>query len=177
VDPDVNQQILAELGAMRRLNKRAWVIALILFTAFVLSLVYAIPACVAGDRGIVGIFINAEPDFRVVDSVIPDSPAAQAGVRAGDRIISVAGYSTAEMQTPQELVKRAYGPPDSDLELQVQHSNGEEPIKMRLRRVAPAEPRKIPDDFNPNQASMPHEKSNQPLQPTPSRLVSSLLYD
>ena len=127
---------------------RAWVKPTLLF-----SLLSSVALDVrAADRGIIGITIVGEPDFRVVESVLAGSPAYLAGIRAGDHILAIGDYPTAKLQTVGEFLSRVSGPPGSEVELQLKRSEAEPVRKIKLRRIAPVESRKIPADFNRYQA-------------------------
>src|ERR1051326_1534806 len=99
-------------------------------TAILLSSVHA------GERGIVGITVDAAPDFRIITRVVPDSPAAQAAVQVGDRIVAIDGHSTAELHSAQELVSRASGATGTQVELQLERKGATAPLRLRIRRVA-----------------------------------------
>jgi len=101
----------------------------------------------AGDRGFVGITVRS--DFGTVASVLPDSPAARAGVRAGDEIIAIGDYPTAKLKTAREFLSKVSGPPGSEIEIQLKRRAVEKVFRIKMRRMAP---RKIPSDFSPYQA-------------------------
>ena len=118
---------------------------------FIAIAVAATPAFVrASDRGFVGISVKP-PDFTVVASVIPDSPAAEAGVRVGDRVVAVGDKPTSAFKTVEEFISSAAGPVGSEIELQLKRSESESIIRVRLRRTGPYRS-KIPPDFSPYQA-------------------------
>ena len=51
----------------------------------------------AAHTGFLGAAVWPEPDFRVIAGVLPNSPAARAGIVAGDYILAIDHRSTAEM--------------------------------------------------------------------------------
>ena len=78
--------------------------------------------------GGVGIQVQIDPSSRriMVISPLPDTPAYNAGVRAGDVILEIAGEDTENMPLTRavELMK---GPPGDDIAVKVRHmSDGEE---------------------------------------------------
>ncbi len=78
--------------------------------------------------GGVGIQVQIDPSSRriMVISPLPDTPAYNAGVRAGDVILEIAGEDTENMPLTRavELMK---GPPGDDVAVKVRHmSDGEE---------------------------------------------------
>ena len=112
------------------------------------SLAVLMSSASAGERGIVGIVVDAAPDFRVITSIVPDSPAAQAGVRIGDRILAIDGHPTSQLHSAQELVSRAAGAPNTQVELELQRAGAARPLRVRIRRVvAPVHhpPKFVPD--------------------------------
>ncbi len=99
-----------------------------------------------------GINVNNTSDFMVVAEILPDSPAATADVRVGDRIIRIDGVATASMKSAQELVDRASGSPGSEIDIELQRAGAASTFHLRLRRI-PRKPKStIPSDFTPNQA-------------------------
>src|SRR4051812_14572205 len=99
------------------------------------SLIMLMSSVTAADRGIVGIGVDAAPDFRVIASVMPDSPAARAGVQVGDRILAIDGHPTSQLHSAQELVGRAAGAPHTQVELELQRAGAAQPLRVRMRRV------------------------------------------
>jgi C-terminal processing protease CtpA/Prc len=98
----------------------------------------------AGERGIVGIGVDAAPDFSVITRVVADSPAAHAGVNVGDRILAIDGHPTSQMHSAQELVGRAAGAPDTQVELQLERGGTAQPLQLRMRRVPTPTARRAP---------------------------------
>ncbi len=60
-------------------------------------------------------FIDAEPDFGVqpviIGEVSPGTPAAEAGMQAGDRVIAINGEMVRNVSHPRELVDKYKGAP------------------------------------------------------------------
>ena len=113
----------------------------------------------AADRdGRVGITVGG--DLTVVTEVEPESPAARAGVCVGDRIVAVDGHATAELQK-SELMRRLSGPPESEIELQLQRSGSDPVFRIRLRRVAA--PSQIPPGFDAHQVRGDTKRPNQAM--------------
>jgi|ERR1700674_2128657 len=115
---------------------------------FLTSLLVALTAFGA-DRGVIGVAVHGKPDFRVIASVLPNSPAARAGIRVGDQIVAIGDFPSSKLQTVQEFLSKVSGPPGSEIELQLKRPETDSLLRVRLRRVAPAtlEPPKIPADF------------------------------
>jgi C-terminal processing protease CtpA/Prc len=108
------------------------------------------------ERGVIGVSVQGAPDFRVIASVVPDSPAARAGIRVGDQIVAIGNVPTSKMRNVQEFLRKVSGPPGSEIELQLKRPQTNSLLRVRLRRVAPAtlEPPKIPADFERYQTSI-----------------------
>jgi carboxyl-terminal processing protease len=81
-----------------------------------------------------GMVIQKRAGYCYVLSVLPDSPAAQLGLRVGDLIEAINGLSTRVMP-PAYLHAMLSGPPDSSVTLMVRPSrNADEPKEMALKR-------------------------------------------
>jgi len=82
------------------------------------------------ERGFVGVVISNAPkqaptgDFRSILSVIPESAAAEAGIRPGDYILSVDGQSTAGMKSYAELLHALQGAPGTRIRLELKRIEG-----------------------------------------------------
>jgi C-terminal processing protease CtpA/Prc len=86
--------------------------------------------------------------------VLPDSPAAKAGVQVGDHIVAIGGFPTSKLQNMEQFISRVSGPVDSEVELQLKRTEGKPLFRVRLRRIAPPrrDPFIPPADFSPDQA-------------------------
>lgn len=91
--------------------------------------------------GIIGMSLDHErhagtEPVLVVDRVVPDGPAATAGIRPGDRILAIEGTSTAGMSIA-DAARRLRGPIDASVALVI--ATGERPRDVTITRVAPSE--------------------------------------
>lgn len=86
-----------------------------------------------GSFGGIGIEITMQKDVLTVVSPIEDTPAFQAGVKAGDQIIMIDGQSTKDM-TIAEAVKKMRGPKDTKVTLTIMRENMPKPQDFVLTR-------------------------------------------
>jgi C-terminal processing protease CtpA/Prc len=116
---------------------------------FLISALAALTAFGA-ERGVIGVSVRGEHDFRVIASVVPDGPAARADIRVGDQIVAIGNVPTSTIQSMGEFLRKVSGPVGSEIELQLKRPQTDSLIRVRVRRVAPAtlEPPKIPADFD-----------------------------
>ncbi len=81
----------------------------------------------------VGVVLNQNPDGRIeVVTPIDDSPAAKAGVMAGDVLVKVNGESLDNMRLP-EVVKKVAGPLGSEVKLSFKRVTGED-LELTIKR-------------------------------------------
>jgi len=87
-----------------------------------------------GEFGGLGIEVGMEDGFVKVVAPIDDTPAAQAGVQAGDLIIRLDDTPVKGM-TLNEAVKLMRGKPGSDLTLTIVRSGADAPLKIVITRA------------------------------------------
>lgn len=86
----------------------------------------------------IGVELEAQELYPVVTRVIADSPAAQAGLRAGDQIIKVDGKDLAGRSLP-EVVEKIRGPQGSLVNLTIRRPGAEE-FQVEIKRAEVAGP-------------------------------------
>ena len=91
--------------------------------------------------GIIGMSLDQHPGATgtpelFVDRVVPDGPAARAGVRPGDRIYRIQGTSTGGMSVA-EAARQLRGPTGATVALQV--GSSDRPRDVTITRVAPSD--------------------------------------
>ncbi len=95
------------------------------------------PVYPAGTPGVAGLALGSARDGALlVAAVYPGAPADRAGVRAGDRVLSIDGRQASRM-TLVRAAQRLSGAPGTRLRLRVQ-TGGLAPRLIRLVREAPA---------------------------------------
>jgi len=83
----------------------------------------------------VHVWIAPEQDFRLIATVLPNSPAAKAGVIAGDYIIAIDQYATVEMSL-EEFCRHAQGPAGTYTQLTLKRAQTGSIETLRLQRIA-----------------------------------------
>ena len=86
-----------------------------------------------GVFGGIGIEITIRKDVLTVVSPIEDTPAFQAGVKAGDQIVRIDGKSTKDI-TIMDAVKKLRGPKDSKVTITIMRENMPRPKDIVLTR-------------------------------------------
>ena len=84
--------------------------------------------------GIVGIQLSAGRDVRAIVSVMPNTPAAAAGVQPGDYILTVDGVNVAALSR-EELVGAISGEPGTQVVLALRRPGSDEHKRLVLTRV------------------------------------------
>jgi PDZ domain len=79
-----------------------------------------------------GLRVSKEGDALVATTVVPGTPAAAAGINAGDRIVSIGGQQASGLSARDAAVLLA-GPLDSELDLVIAAKGGEAATNVRLR--------------------------------------------
>lgn len=75
-----------------------------------------------GKFGGVGIIVSTENGKLTVISPISDTPAYKAGIKSGDEIISIDGFTVKDM-SPGDATNRMRGKPDSKMKLTIRRKN------------------------------------------------------
>lgn len=81
----------------------------------------------------IGIEITIREQILTVVSPVEGTPAYEAGIMAGDKIIQIEGKSTQNM-TLMEAVKMIRGPKGTDIELTITREGVEKPIEFKITR-------------------------------------------
>lgn len=87
----------------------------------------------SGEFSGIGVEISTENGKVTVVSPIDDTPAYNAGVKAGDSILAIDGRPTMDM-TPQEVVNNIRGPKGSEVELLILHKDSNTPETIKVKR-------------------------------------------
>jgi len=101
--------------------------------------------------GGVGMEVSVDPETKqpIVMSPLVGSPAYEAGIRAGDRILAVDGHSTAGSSL-DDLIKRLRGEPGQRVTLTVLHTDEEKPVDVAIVRAAIQLDTVLGDSRNPD---------------------------
>lgn len=86
-----------------------------------------------GRFGGVGVEIDVRDGWLTVTAVFPDSPAARAGLRVGDRFVSIDGMRARDMPI-EEAVRRMRGEPGSEARVSLRRDDDGPAIEVRLKR-------------------------------------------
>ncbi|MBD1172839.1 S41 family peptidase [Pelagibacterales bacterium SAG-MED05] len=86
-----------------------------------------------GEFGGLGIEIGMESGLVKVISPIDDTPAAEAGIKAGDYIVKI-GNEQVQGKSLMEAVKLMRGPVGTSIELTVRRKNVKKPIEFKIIR-------------------------------------------
>ncbi len=87
-----------------------------------------------GSFGGIGAWIGLEDGRLVITSTFPDSPAAEAGLRAGDIILEVDGQEIAPDMSQEEAVAMVRGPIGSEVELLISREEFDRSMLFTLIR-------------------------------------------
>jgi|UniRef100_A0A8J4M4P0 carboxyl-terminal processing protease len=86
-----------------------------------------------GEFGGLGLEVTQDNGFIKVISPIDDTPAARAGIKAGDLILALDGKSVQGL-TLNDAVDHMRGPPDSKITLTIKREGVEKPIEVSMKR-------------------------------------------
>jgi carboxyl-terminal processing protease len=82
----------------------------------------------------IGAYVGAENGQVTIIAPIPDTPAAQAGIEAGDIILEIDGETTAGMSV-NDAVLLIRGPKGTKVTLTVLHKDNTEPVTVEITRA------------------------------------------
>ena len=97
-----------------------------------------------GARGEIGVTLSKRFGYVVVVSVLPDSPGQKAGLRSGDILEAIAGFTTREMSVGQAQILVA-GEPSTPVKVSVVRRGRTEPQEVELIRAQLAPTRVMAD--------------------------------
>jgi carboxyl-terminal processing protease len=97
-----------------------------------------------GVRGEIGAALSKRFGYIVVVSVLLDSPAEKAGLRSGDILEAIAGFTTREMSVGQAQILLA-GNPGTAVKVSVVRRGRTEPHAVELIRAQPVPPHVVAD--------------------------------
>lgn len=87
------------------------------------------------ERGWIGVELNGEGKYMKITAVVPGSPAAMAGLQAGDEILAIQGVSTAK-ESKMELEKTfASLRPGDEITTKVANADGKRKVSVTLASV------------------------------------------
>lgn len=103
--------------------------------------------------GGIGIQVSIDPKTRqlIVMTPLPGTPAYKAGIRAGDKIISIADKKTAEFTDGKELesaILLMKGKPGELVKLSVLHETETTPVDLEVERAIIRTPSVLGDKYN-----------------------------
>ncbi len=94
---------------------------------------------ISQEFGGVGIRVNWDRQTRSIEVVtpMPGSPAYKAGIKAGDRVVEIAGKAVKDFPNGKEIdtaVEMLRGKPGEEIEVGILHSASKEVEKIKLKR-------------------------------------------
>lgn len=95
---------------------------------------------VESEFGGVGIHVNFDDEQRNIEvmSTLPGAPAAQAGIKAGDRILEIEGKPIRDFPNKQEIdtaITLLRGEPGQEVKITIKHLAGEATETLTLKRA------------------------------------------
>ena len=93
----------------------------------------AMQAETTGEFGGLGIEVIPEASFFKVMSLLDDTPASKAGIKAGDIITRLNG-KTMEGLSPDDALDQMRGPPNTKITLTIKRKSVDHPLEISMRR-------------------------------------------
>jgi carboxyl-terminal processing protease len=95
---------------------------------------------VESEFGGVGIHVNFDDDQRNIEvmSTLPGAPAAQAGIKPGDRIVEIEGKPVRDFPNKQEIdqaIQLLRGEPGKEVKVTIKHLQGDSTETVTLKRA------------------------------------------
>ncbi|MFW6322152.1 MAG: S41 family peptidase [Guyparkeria sp.] len=88
----------------------------------------------SGEFGGLGIQVGMKDGVLTVIAPIDDTPAKEAGLEAGDKIIRIDGELTQDLDL-EKAVKKMRGKPDTDIELTIAREGEDKPLEFTITRA------------------------------------------
>jgi carboxyl-terminal processing protease len=82
----------------------------------------------------IGAYVTIKDNHLTVIAPITDSPAARAGIKAGDIILQIDGEPVANLSLAEAIIK-IRGPENTPVKLLIQHENETEPLEIVIIRA------------------------------------------
>jgi carboxyl-terminal processing protease len=83
----------------------------------------------------IGAYVTVKDKQITIIAPIADSPAAKAGIKAGDVVLEIGGVSTADMSLAEAIIK-IRGPIGTTVRLLVLHKGDTEPVEIEITRAS-----------------------------------------
>jgi carboxyl-terminal processing protease len=101
-----------------------------------------------GRFGGVGVEIDVRDGWLTITAVFPDTPAARAGLKPGDRFVTIAGVRARDLPI-EEAIRRMRGEPGTEVRVSLRRDDDAPAVETTLRReiiqVNAVEGRLLPD--------------------------------
>lgn len=88
----------------------------------------------SGTYGGIGAYVDTKGSWLTVTSLIPDSPAQKAGLKAGDQIVGVDGQNMTGID-PETVRQKVIGPVGTTVHLSIQRSGQSAPLQIDIVRA------------------------------------------
>jgi carboxyl-terminal processing protease len=82
----------------------------------------------------IGAYVTIKDNHMTIIAPIADSPAAKAGIKAGDIILQIDGEPVANLSLAEAIIK-IRGPQNTTVRLLIQHENETEPVEIEIVRA------------------------------------------